>query len=453
MKINDEYIVNIEKMIFGGNALARVDGFPVFITGGCPLDCLKIKITSVNKKFANAEIVEIIKPSAFRVEPVCALSNVCGSCDWQYISYDEQLNQKENIVKETIKNITGNDYEISKIIPSPFIKEYRCKVQYPVSQTKVSKRILTGYYKKNSHELINIKFCPMNKPIISEITEYLKDIAQELKISAYNEKFHSGLLRHIVFRQSSDEKNILLIIVINASSLPNELKVLASKLIKKYFQIKGVCANYNTAKTNVIFGKITVPITGDNFYLEELGTKKYKVSANSFFQVNPYCARLIFDKVKELISKTTDKPSVLDAYSGVSSFGIWLSDIASKVVCIEESKSASKDALDNMKLNSARNVEIINGDAALEFEKLINNGVKFDIAVVDPPRKGCTIESINNLAALAKNYIIYVSCNVSTLARDINLLSKKGFKAIYIQPADMFPNTYHIETIVLFEKI
>lgn len=452
MQINDEYIVVIEKMLFGGNALARIDGKTIFVEGGCPGDKVKIRLVKVNKNYSTAIIIDILEPSGSRVKPICALHNVCGSCNWQHISYDEQLKQKQNIVKETIKNITGIDYKIENIIPSPKNIEYRCKVQFPVSQTKVSRRILSGYYKVNSHELINIKFCPMNKPIISEISEFIKIEAQNLGITAYDEKKHNGLLRHFVFRQSSDSENVLVILVINDNKISSLLKKLSEKIFSEFTCVKGVCANFNTRKTNVILDKNTVPIYGDDFYIDKISDKVYKISANSFFQVNPYCAEQIFDKVKELISNRIDKPTILDAYSGVSSFGVWMSDIASKVTCIEEVPSASSDANENIKLNNISNVEIINGDAAIEFANLIRNNVKFDVCLVDPPRKGCTTESINNLVALAKDYIIYVSCNVSTLARDMNILAEYNYFPVYIQPADMFPNTYHVETIALFQK-
>lgn len=452
MQVGEEYIVLIEKMLFGGDSLARIDGKTVFIQGGCPEDKLKIRISKINKNFANASILEIIEPSPHRISPVCALHNVCGSCNWQHISYQEQLIQKENIVKETIKNITGKDYKIHKIIPSPQITEYRCKVQFPVAQTKVSKRILSGYYKTGTHELVNIKFCPMNKPIISEICEYIKKEAQDIGLCAYDEKTNKGLLKHLIFRQSSDEKNVLIILVINDNIIPKQLKQLAERIFSQFDCIKGVCVNFNTKKSNVILGNKTVSVYGDDYYIDKLSEKKYKISANSFFQVNPYCAVKIFDKVKELIISKVNNPTILDAYSGVSSFGIWMADIASKVTCIEEVISASNDAKENAKLNNITNIEIINGDAAVEFDKLIKNNTKFDVALVDPPRKGCTPESINNLVKLSKNYIAYVSCNVSTLARDMNLLAEYGYFPIYIQPADMFPNTYHIETIAFFEK-
>lgn len=452
MQVGEEYIVSIEKMLFGGDSLARIDGKAVFVDGGCPEDKLKIKISKINTNFAYGTILEIIEPSKHRVQPVCALHNVCGSCNWQHIAYEEQLRQKENIVRETIKNITGVDYNIEKIIPSPKITEYRAKVQFPVSQTKVSKRILSGYYKTGTHELVNIKFCPMNKPIISEICEYIKNEAQDIGLSAYNEKTNKGLLKHFIFRQSSDEKNILIILVVNDNLVSKQLKQLAERIFSQFTCVKGICANFNTKKSNVILGSKTVSILGNDYYIDELSGKKYKVSANSFFQVNPYCAEKIFDKVKALISSKVCNPTILDAYSGVSSFGIWMSDIALKVTCVEEVISASNDAKENVKLNNLDNVEIINGDAPIEFEKLIKNNTKFDVSLVDPPRKGCTPESIKNLVKLSKNYIAYVSCNVSTLARDMNLLAEYGYYPTYIQPADMFPNTYHIETIAFFEK-
>ncbi|MBQ9245826.1 23S rRNA (uracil(1939)-C(5))-methyltransferase RlmD [bacterium] len=452
MNINDEYIVKIDKLINEGQGFAKINGIPVFIDNACPQDVLKIKIKKVNKHFLTAEYVEIIEPSPYRVKPVCSLFNVCGSCTWQHIEYSQQLIQKQNIVKETIKSIAGVDFEVKETIPSPKIQEYRCKVQMPVSQTKVSKRILSGYYKKNSHELINIKYCPMQPEIINKISEYIKENSQNLNITGYNEKNNRGLLRHIVYRLSSDNNNILIVFVLNSNVIDNSVKQISEKIMSVFPEVKGICANFNTQKTNVILGKSTHKIIGNDFYIEKLDNIKYKVSAGSFFQVNPLCAMQIFNKVKELISDNCTMPTILDAYSGVSSFGIWLSSIASKVVSIEEVQSASNDANYNAELNNIKNIEIINGDAGAEFEKLQNRGIKFDVSIIDPPRKGCTDESINNLVKLTSKYIVYVSCNVSTLARDVKKLSEYGFNVKYIQPVDMFPNTSHIETIVMLEK-
>lgn len=452
MLVGEELIVCVEKMVNDGNSLARINSIPVFISGGCPDDKLKIRITKINKNYLTAEIVDIIEASKYRVKPECALYNACGSCNWQHISYEEQLNQKRQIVKESLNHIAGIDFDIQPAIASPLQKRYRCKIQLPVSQTKVSKRLLSGYYKRNSHELINIKYCPMQPVIINEITEFLKNEAQNLNITGYEEKKNKGLLRHIIYRVSSDLNQILIIFVINSTFIDKNLKQLSELLIKKYPQITGICANFNNKKTNVIMSNNTSVICGSDYYIEKLNNLEYQISANSFFQVNPKCAALIFDKVKELINDRIDKPSILDAYSGVSSFGIWLSDTASKVVCIEEVKSASSDAIQNTKLNEITNLEIRNGDAADELKNLINSGTKFDVSLIDPPRKGCSEEAINNLVNLTKKNIVYISCNPSTLARDIKSLTQKGFELKYVQPVDMFPHTYHVETIALLEK-
>ncbi len=452
MQVNDIYTVKIEKMLNGAKALSHVDLFPVFVENACAGDILKIKINRINKNYAQAQIVEIVQKSGHRVTPKCSLSKICGSCDWQFTEYSEQLRQKQNIVFETLHKFADFDCEIQDIIPSPKIFGYRCKIQYPVSQTEVSKRILTGYYKKNTHELINIKFCHLSPDIINEINEFLKLKLQEFNIEAYNEKIGKGLLRHIIYRISSDLTSVLIIFVLNSEKFNNEFRHLSDVLRAKYPQIKGICANYNNKKTNVIMGKNTEIISGSDFYIEELSGIKYKISANSFFQVNPYCAEKIFDTVKNIISAKIQKPRILDAYSGVSSFGIWLSSLASEAVSVEEVISASNDAIENVKLNNISNLTIINGDAAKVFSRMIKNNEKFDVSIIDPPRKGCSEEAVNNLTKLTSGYIVYVSCNVATLARDMSILIEKGFTPVYIQPADMFPNTYHVETIVLFEK-
>lgn len=452
MKIEDIYTVNIEKMINGGNSFARINNIPVFIEEGCPGDIAKISLTKINKNYLSAKIIEIIKPSVYRVKPECPFHKICGSCGWQHIEYSEQLKQKENIVKETIKQIAGMDLNVEKTIPSPKIKEYRCKIQLPVSQTKNSKRILTGYFKKNTHDLINIKHCIMHPAIINEINEYIKKELQNIGISAYCEKTHKGLLRHIIYRVSSKLDEILVIFVINSNKIISDFYKLSEKITEKYPVIKGVCINFNNKRTNVISGSITKSIKGDDFYTENLSGLKYKISAGSFFQVNPLCAQIIFNTVKEQIHSRVEKPSILDAYSGVSSFGIWMSDISSATVCIEEVSSASSDAAYNAELNNKKNITIINGDAADEFQKLLDKGFRFDVSVTDPPRKGCSNEALNYLIKLTKKYIIYVSCSVSTLARDLKILTENNFIPKFVQPVDMFPNTHHIETIVIFEK-
>ncbi|MCD7779929.1 MAG: TRAM domain-containing protein, partial [Candidatus Gastranaerophilales bacterium] len=264
MIIGEEFVVKIEKMLNDGNAIARINNIPVFIKGACPNDTVKVEINKINKNYVSACIKEIVEKSPSRISPFCSLHNVCGSCSWQYIDYDEQLRQKQQIVEETLEKIAGLKINVNTIIPSPKIKNCRCKIQLPVSQTKVSKRLLSGYYKINSHELINIKNCPMQPEIINEINEFIKEQALNLTISGYNEKFHTGLIRHIIYRISSDLNQILIVFVINSNMIDDKLKKLSDVLTDKYPSVKGICANYNTKRTNVIMSQNTKIIKGQD---------------------------------------------------------------------------------------------------------------------------------------------------------------------------------------------
>ncbi len=452
IKGGDIFEVTAEKLVYEGSSIAKINGYPVFIDGACPQDKLKIKITKSNKNFANAVIEEILEPSPHRVKTFCPLHNVCGGCGWQHIDYDFQLEQKRNIVFETVKKITGDDIEVKPLIPSPLTRAFRSKVQYPVSQTKVSKRLLAGYYKKGSHELVNIKFCPIQPKIIDKITEFIRQNAQELGISGYNEKLHRGDLKHLVYRYSTSENELIVIFVVNDTKLMEKFKKLSKKLMDEFAHIKGCLINYNPAKTNLIMSNDTRKIQGENYIIEKIDDKIFKISANSFFQVNIGSAKNIFNIVKNIVKNNYPSARILDAYSGVSSFGIWLSDTAKEVVSVEEAPSATKDAADNVKLNNVTNLTAINGDAKKIFEQLIKNNEKFDVTVLDPPRKGCEKESLDYAIKLSQKAIIYVSCNPSTLARDLKYLKEHGFKTKYIQPVDMFCHSYHIESVAWLER-
>lgn len=445
------YTVKIEKLLYGGKALAKIDGFPIFIDGGCPEDIAEIKIAKRNKSYAIGEIIEIKTVSPHREKPFCPMHNVCGSCGLQHISYKEQLKQKQLIVQETISKIYGEKTDVLPVKYPKNNRNYRHKVQYPISQTKVSKRIIAGYYKKNSHEAVNIRYCPVQPQILDELTEFIRTSASELNISGYDEKRHSGLLRHIIYRISSFTEKILVTLVLNSEKIDKNVKKFAEDIMN-FQNVTGVVANFNTAKTNVIIGKQNICLCGEDFITEKIGDVKYKVSSGSFFQVNPQTAEIIFNTAKEMIKVNVKEPTILDAYSGVSAFGLQMKDIAKEVICVEECTSSTDDAIFNVKLNNAENVTVINDDASKTFEKFVKDGKTFDVVLLDPPRKGCSTESLDYAAKLSSKLIVYVSCNPSTLAKDMKYLREKGFIPQYIQPADMFCHTPHIESVALLIK-
>ena len=442
--------VEIEKLSNLGYGIAKVDGYVIFVEGACPKDKLKIKVGKKNKNFANATILEIIESSPFRVKPFCPMQKVCGACQLQYIDYKKQLDFKKEIVRDAMHSILGCDVEIKDTIASPKIKEYRHKIQYPVAETKDSKRILAGYYKPASHELVNIKYCPIQPAYCDTIIEFIRKTAQDCGISGYNEKKHAGDLRHVVIRSSAYNNKNLIILVVNSTKVFEKLKIFAKRIYTELEGIAGVGVNFNSKKTNLILGKDTQILEGESFIEESLCNKIFRVGAETFFQVNPFTANNIFEYVKTHISNNYQAPMILDAYAGISTFGICLSDVAKKVVTVEEVKASTDLASKIIKENGIKNVEIHNMDAGKFFEKELNTkGRKFDVTVLDPPRKGCSQESLDYALKLTKSEIIYVSCNPATLARDLKYLTDNGCKVKFIQPFDMFPHTYHIENVAI----
>ncbi len=445
--IPQELTVEVEKLSNLGYGIAKIDGYVIFIEGACPGDTVKIRIGKKNKNYANAKVLEVIKPSKARIEPFCPMQKICGACQLQFIDYNAQLKLKKEIVEDTMRNILGEIPEIRDVIPSPKIKEYRHKIQYPVSETKDSKRIIAGYYKSGTHELVNIKYCPIQPAYCDKIIEFIKEKAKECGVTGYRE--NSGELRHIVIRTSEYNKKSLIVLVINSDKITENIKSLAGRIYRELENISGVAVNFNKKNTNVILGDKTKILEGEGFIEEKLCDKIFKVGAKTFFQVNPQSADNIFRYVKEYISQNFSKPKILDAYAGITAFGICLSDIAEKVVSVEEVKESVELAQEVVKENQIRNIELNNMDAGRFFEEELKSGESFDITILDPPRKGCTKESLDYAYNLTKKQIIYVSCNPATLARDLKYLKEKGCKIEYIQPFDMFPHTYHIENAAI----
>ena len=445
-----EQVVEIEKLSNLGYGIAKQDGFVIFVASACPKDKLKIRLTKKNKNFANAEIVEIIEPSPYRVKPFCPMQKVCGACQLQFIDYEYQLKLKKQIVEDTVYSIYGNSLKINDVIPSPKTTEYRHKIQYPISETKNSKRILAGYYKTGTHEIVNIKYCPIQPHYCDEIIDFVRNKAQELGVKGYNEKKHSGDLKHVVIRASSLSEESLVTLVINSTKPLEKVKELAKSIYTNFEKVRGVTINLNPKKTNLILGEKTETIEGEGYLKEALCDKIYKIGPETFFQVNPYTADGIFRFVKDYISQNFKEPLILDAYAGITAFGIALSDTAKKIVSVEEVKASVCLAEKIVKENNIRNIELHNMDAGKFFEKESKTkGRKFNITILDPPRKGCSVESLEYALKLTTDKIIYVSCNPATLARDLKYLANKGCKVDLIQPFDMFPHTYHIENVAI----
>lgn len=440
--------LKIEKLIYEGVGLSHFDNKAVFVKGGITGELVKVKIVSKNKNYLKAEIVEIVEPSKHRIKPKCPMSKPCGGCNLDYIEYDYLIKEKENIVKEIFQKF--ENVKFKPFAKSPKTEEYRHKSQYPVTETKKSKRLIAGYYKERTHEIVNIKYCPIQPSVIDKIIDYIRE---NWNLSAYIEKSHKGLLRHINTRISNSTGEILVCLVLNSDikefeKIKPEIEEFSEKLINNFIRVKGFFVNLNNDKTNRITGDTTILIKGQNYITEKLGQNSYNIGVNSFFQVNPKCAEILFDEAKKLISK---KGSFLDLYGGVGTIGIFMKDVVSKITLVEENKEAIICAKENYKLNNVQKYEVFEGSANSIIKNFIKEKRKFENIVIDPPRKGSDVETLDNISKMTDS-IIYISCNPMTLKRDAEILIQKGFKFKSVQGFDMFPNTYHIECVAHFKK-
>ncbi len=445
IKVDDLINVKIEKMTHDFEGLARVgdENFVVFVKNALLDDEVKIKIISKSKNFARGEIVEIIKPSKHRIKPFCALYNACGSCGAQICDYDFLINQKSEILKDIFKNII-DEKNIFPVVKSPKTLEFRRKIQYPCASTKNSKRMLLGYFKKNSHDLVNIKFCPVAPFLMNEIAQFIRE---NFPLDCYCEKTRKGALRHVITRFNM-KNEILITFVLNSLKIDKKIDRFAEKLMAEFQEIKGVFANLNFQKTNKILANQTLKIRGEDFIIENLDDKKFKIGAVSFFQVNPPAAVELFKIVKENIEPDS---TILDAYGGVGAIGIFAGEKAKKITLVEEDETAVRFAGENFKLNNIENFEILSGDASAHFSNFEKEKRIFDYVILDPPRRGCTKEGIDAVSKIARE-IIYVSCNPQTLKRDLLYFMQKNFKPEFVKGVDLFPFTHHIEAVCKLVK-
>ena len=440
--------LEIEKNIYEGLGLSHFENKAVFVKGAIEKEVVLLNLKNEKKNFINAEIVEIIKPSDKRITPVCPMSKPCGACDLAFIEYDYLCGLKEKMVKEIFQNF--KNLKFLPVIKSPEAKEYRCKAQYPVSQTKNSKRILIGYYKEKTHEVVNIKYCPIQPKIIDEVIDFVRN---NFRLSIYDEKTHKGLLRHVNTRFSKHSNEILLTLVLNDEKTEfekhkKEIEKFSDELCKKFIDIKGVLVNFNPNKTNKITTNETILIKGRDFIFEKLSNSIYKIGSNSFFQINPKCAELLFEAAKKLITKKGD---ILDLYGGVGAIGIYMKDLAKKIILVEENKEATALAKENFELNKISNYEIFETCTKDKIKEFIKENRTFENIIIDPPRKGSDSETLDAVSKMT-NSIIYISCNPMTLKRDSEILIQKGFQFVSVQPCDMFPYTHHIECVAHFIK-
>ena len=444
-----EYIVDIVDIGQGGVGIGKYDGFTVFVEGGLIQDKLKVKINKSKKNYAVGDIVEIINPSPFRVSRVCDDSlKDCGGCQIQELDYQKQLDIKTNEVKQVIARIGKlNDVLIHDTIGMEKPFRYRNKAQFPIQSINNLPSI--GFYKKKSHDIVETDKCVIQHDINDKIVKIIKTYINAYNVSIYDEKYHKGLLRHLVTKVGFTTGEVMVVLVANGSKLPY-LNELTSVLKENIPGFKTLVVNINKEKTNVILGKENIIIYGDGKINDYIGDLIFEISPLSFFQVNPLQTEVLYNKALEY-ADLKENDTVFDIYCGIGSISLFLAQKASKVYGIEIVSDAIKDAKINAKLNNLDNVEFYVGKAEEVVPKMYSEGKKANVVVVDPPRKGCDEKVLDTIISMKPDRVVYVSCNPSTLARDLKYLDEHGFKCVEIQPVDMFPHTMHVECVAKLE--
>ncbi|GAA6311570.1 23S rRNA (uracil(1939)-C(5))-methyltransferase RlmD [Intestinibacter bartlettii] len=448
---NKEYIVDIVDIGQGGVGIGKYEGFTVFVDGGLVQDKIKVKITKSKKNYAVGDIVEIIEKSPFRVERKCSESlRQCGGCQIQELDYQKQLDVKTNEVKQVISRIGKlDDVVIHDTLGMEHPFRYRNKAQFPIQ--KKDNMPVIGFYKKKSHDLISTDECIIQHEVNDKIIKIIKTYIRAYNVSIYDEKTHKGLLRHLVTKVGFTTGEVMIVLVANGKKLPY-LKELASVLKENIPGFKTLVVNVNTQKTNVILGKENIVAYGDGMIRDYIGELVFEISPLSFFQVNPLQTEVLYNKALEY-ANLGENDTVFDIYCGIGTISLFLAQKAKKVYGIEIVEDAIKDAKRNAKINNMDNVEFYVGKAEEVVPKMYKEGKRANVVVVDPPRKGCDEKVLDTIVSMEPDRVVYVSCNPSTLARDLAYLNERGYKCHEIQPVDMFPHSVHVECVVLMSRV
>ncbi len=447
---NKEYIVDIVDIGQGGVGIGKYEGFTVFVDGGLVQDKIKVKITKSKKNYAVGDIVEIIEKSPFRVERKCSESlRQCGGCQIQELDYQKQLDVKTNEVKQVISRIGKlDDVVIHDTLGMKHPFRYRNKAQFPIQ--KKDNMPVIGFYKKKSHDLISTDECIIQHEVNDKIIKIIKTYIIAYNVSIYDEKTHKGLLRHVVTKVGFTTGEVMIVLVANGKKLPY-LKELASVLKENIPGFKTLVVNVNTQKTNVILGKENIVAYGDGMIRDYIGELVFEISPLSFFQVNPLQTEVLYNKALEY-ANLGENDTVFDIYCGIGTISLFLAQKAKKVYGIEIVEDAIKDAKRNAKINNMDNVEFYVGKAEEVVPKMYKEGKRANVVVVDPPRKGCDEKVLDTIVSMEPDRVVYVSCNPSTLARDLAYLNERGYKCHEIQPVDMFPHSVHVENVAWLSK-
>lgn len=418
-------ILNIVDITDDGRGIGKTsDNLTIFVDSCLPGDTVEVEIYKYNKNFAEAKLLKIIEKSTDRIYNKCNTPQECGGCDFISYSYDAQLKLKKKKVENSLMRIAGlQNIKVEDIIFTKNIYNYRNKVSLQVEKDNI------GYFSKNTNDIVNMKDCSINSKISIEIKDHIKENIKILRIKG---------LKKIIIRNCKNDEEIMVVFESSIKDNREKIRALVESLCKKYPNIKSVLLQINNNE-EILYGK--------GYISDHIKEYKFKISSRTFFQINPYITEIMYEKIVEFLDiKDTDV--VCDLYCGIGTITMFLANKAKKVIAIEYFEQSINNAKENAEKNKIDNIEFVCGKAEKIFPKISKKN-KIDKIVLDPPRKGCDKRTIKSIIEVQPQKIVYVSCNPSTLARDLKRFIESGYKLDIVQPLDMFPMTTHVETVVL----
>lgn len=445
-------IIEIEITGLGssGEGVGRYEGFTVFVPGSLPQERVRAQLRTVKKSYAVGSLLELLQASPERVEPRCEVYQECGGCQLQHLSYAGQLACKRQQVADALARIGHLELEPLPVLGAAEPWSYRNKMQFPVAMN-ADGEVQLGCYAAASHSVVNTESCLIQKQANNEVLLTVRKWMHRFGISAYDEKMGKGLVRHVMARVGVRSGEVMAVLITSAYDVPHRRELI--EWLRKYVPgLTSVVQNINKKPGNIIMGNKTRVLYGEPSIKDSLGALSFNISAQSFFQVNSEQAEKLYNKALEFAA-LTGQETVVDVYCGTGTISLYLARHARKVYGIEIVEPAIEDAKRNAEENGLKNAEFIVGDAAVELPKLLEGGVRPDVIVVDPPRAGCEQRVLAAIAGVRPARVVYVSCNPASLARDLELLAQLGYKTLVVQPVDMFPMTYHVETVVLMSRV
>jgi len=444
----EKYEIMINNVSHQGEGIGRINNFAVFVSGAISGEKARVKITEVKKNFARGQLEEVILPSPYRVKPHCPVYHLCGGCHLQHIAYEKQLEIKKEIVENALSRIGNQNI---KALPTIGMKDpwrYRNKGHFHLAWK--NGKIQLGFYKSKSHTLIPASQCRLFSTTINRLVKHLEEQLTRQEISIYDNETDQGNLRGIILKESKSSGEIMVIFITKEEKLMAD-EIFLDNLIKDFSQIVSVYQNINRSSKMVLLGKDFKLLRGKTSIEDAIGSFKFKISPSSFFQVNVSQAQALFEKIVEYANLSGEE-TVIDSYCGTGTISIYLAGKAKRVYGLELEKGAVRDSWENCELNRLSNLKFFTGKAEKWLYGWIKNREEVQVMVIDPPRKGCSREMLKDIIKIKPEQILYVSCNLPTLARDIKYLTQNGYNLEKVQPVDMFPQTSHIECLAHLKR-